>query len=133
MIVMRIFIIVIVIESNRGWELLFAFLEKITSFVYFLGSGFSCIFHWKAYLLIFSKSEFNSFADISISWSFDKRKVLSAKVYILMLFHQEDHSWKSKIEEVLILTLLVLQSLFFSNQKFNYLMLLFVHDYQDNL
>ena len=42
-------------------------LEKITSFSCLLRSGLNYIFHWKAHLLIFSKSEFNYFANISIS------------------------------------------------------------------
>ena len=50
-----------------------------------------------------------------------------------MLFNQGDYLRKSKIKEVLILTIIMLQSLFFSNQKFDHLILLFVHDNQDNL
>ena len=56
-----------VTESNRGMRAAFCFLEKITSFPCLLGLGLNYIFHWKAHLLVFPKSEFDSFADISIS------------------------------------------------------------------
>ena len=61
------FLMTLLLKATEGWELLFIFLEKISSFAYLLESGLNCIFHWKAHLPIFSKSEFNSFADISIS------------------------------------------------------------------
>ena len=60
------FLMSLLLKATGGWELLFLFLEKITSFACLLGPGLNCIFHWKAHLLIFSKLEFNSFADMSI-------------------------------------------------------------------
>ena len=65
--VMRIFLDDIVIESNSGMRTVFCFVEKTASFACLLGSGLNCIFHWKAHLLFFSKSKFNSFTDVSIS------------------------------------------------------------------
>ena len=43
------------------------------------GSGLNYIFHWYAQLLTFSKSQLNSFADLFISCTFEKRDVSSAK------------------------------------------------------
>ena len=61
------FLMTLLLKATGGWELFFVFLEKITLFACLLGSGLNCNFHWKTHLLVFSKSEFNSFADISIS------------------------------------------------------------------
>ena len=53
---------------------------KITLFVYLLGSGLNCIFHWNAHLLIFCKPEFNFFIDVPISRIFKKREVSLANL-----------------------------------------------------
>ena len=119
-------------KLNGGWKLFFDFLEKITSFVCLLESGLICIFYWKAHFLIFSWPEFNSFADISISWTFEKREVSSAKILNIDVISSGTHLWKSKIKEALILTHVVPQNLFFSTQIFNHIRLLFVHDYEGN-
>ena len=94
---------------------------------------FAClnyIFYCKAHLLIFSKSEFHSFADVSISWTFGKRESSSVKTLHIDVIPSGRSFLIIKIKEVLILTLLVLQSSFFSNQTFDHLIILFVHDYQ---
>ena len=61
------FLMSLLLKVKGGWELFLVFLEKITSFACLLGSGLNCIFHWKTHLQNFPKSEFNYFADISIS------------------------------------------------------------------
>ena len=131
MLVMRIFINVIVIITNDkvtgGWEQLVHFLKE-TSSVCFLGSGLNCTFHWKAQLLIFSKSEFNFFADISISWTFEKIELSSARIlhidvtpsrrsFIKIKNRRGPNTDPCEIPKFIFL------------QAFDHLTLLFAHDY----
>ena len=59
---------------NRGMRVAADFVDK-NSFACVLVSALNYIFHWKAHLLIFSKSEFNSSTDTCISRTFEKREV----------------------------------------------------------
>ena len=96
------------------------FLEKITSFACLLGSGLNCIFHRKTHLLIFSKSEFNCFADISISQTFEKKEVSSAKIPSGRSFMKIQTKRGPNTDPC-------------GTPNFSHLILLFVYDYADNL
>ena len=51
--------------------------EKMTSSTCLERSGLKLIFHWKAQII--SKSLFNAFADVFLSWTTEKRKVSFVK------------------------------------------------------
>ena len=112
---------------------MFDFLEKITSFACLFGSGLNCIFHWQAHFLILSKSSLNFFADLYLYPELLKKgKHHLQKLNTLMLFHQEDYLCKLKMKGSNTDSYGTPEFIFFS-QTFDHVMLLFVHDYQDNL
>ena len=68
----------LLLECNKGWQNFLVFLLKIISWTFLLWSGLKLIFHWKAHLLIWYKSLFNSFAEVSTSCITENKDVSSA-------------------------------------------------------
>ena len=74
----------LLLKTKDGCGSFFILWLKITSWACLLGSGLKLIFHWKAHLLIFFRSSFNSLAennDVSSATKFYKS---SAKSLILI-------------------------------------------------
>ena len=67
----------IVVKDTRMGFFIF-FLDKITSYAGFLGSGLKSIFHWYAHWEITLRSRFKYLADSLGSWTIEKRDVSSA-------------------------------------------------------
>ena len=66
-------------KNFLGWIfLVVAFLIKMTSWVYFVGSGLKPIFHWKAHLFISFRSLLRLLAVLSGSLTVENRDVSSA-------------------------------------------------------
>ena len=66
-----------------GWQIIFSFLEKITSWACLLGSGLKLIFHWKVHCFILKISLLSSKVVITVSWITKKRDVSSCKSLVL--------------------------------------------------
>ena len=74
---------VVSLKKTDGWQSFNLFLEKITSWACFLGSGLNDIFHWWAQLEIFSKSLFNWSVERLIFFTVEKIDVSLAKSLVL--------------------------------------------------
>ena len=74
---------IVSLKKTDGWQSFTLFLEKITSWACFLGSGLNDVFHWWAQLEIFSKSLFNWSADRLTFFTVEKIDVSSAKSLVL--------------------------------------------------
>ena len=101
--------------------------DQITSFyavlfACFLGSGLNCSFHWQAQLPINSKSEFKAFWELRVSITFEKSDVSSAKILRMEVISLgKSFIYISRTKMDLLLTPVIHQNLFFSNQKFEHL------------
>ena len=74
-----------------------------------------------------SKSEFKAFRELRVSITFEKSDVSSAKILRMEVISSgKSFIYISRIKMDLILTPVVHQNLFFSNQKFEHLRQLFV-------
>ena len=81
----------LLLKRNEGWQIFLVFLLRTISWACLLGSGLKFIFHWKAHLLIWYKSLFNSFAEVSTSCTTENKDVSSGNNLHLMISHQQDH------------------------------------------
>ena len=73
----------VLLKVNGRGLLLSTFLEKITSCACFFGLGLNCVFHWKAQSLTFCKSWFSSSCEVTLSRTWEKRDVSSAKILLV--------------------------------------------------
>ena len=73
-----LYCVIIIIKYWWGLQHCFRFRLKITSCAWFFGSGLKLIFNWKAHLFIFTKSLFNSKAEVLLSWITEKKFQLLA-------------------------------------------------------
>ena len=73
----------LLLKTKDGCGSFFILRLKITSWACLLGSGLKLIFHWKAHLLIFFRSSFNSLAEAFTSWTTENNDVSSAKSFTL--------------------------------------------------
>ena len=73
-----LYCVIIIIKYWWGMQHCFRFRLKITSCAWFFGSRLKLIFNWKAHLFIFTKSLFNSKAELLLSWITEKKFQLSA-------------------------------------------------------
>ena len=127
------FLMVLLLKATGRWELFFVLLEKNNFICLVIGIRIKLHFPLKSPFTIFFKVNLILLQIYLYHELFRKGKYHQQKFYIMMLFHQEDHLWKSKTKEVVILTFALLQILFFSNQTFDHLILLLVYNDEDNL
>ena len=71
----------LLLKSKDGCGIFFILRLKITSWDCLLGSGLQLFFHWKAHLLIFFWSSFNSLPEAFTSWTTENNEVSSAKSF----------------------------------------------------
>ena len=71
-------VMLVPLNAREGWFNFRSLWEKITSFACLLIWGLKFIFHWKAQLLIFSKSSFKLIPDWFISYTTEKSEVSPA-------------------------------------------------------
>ena len=70
-----------VLLKCKGGEFPFSRLfEKHTSIACLFGSGLKDIFHWKAHLLTFARSELSWVFELLLSFTFENKDVSSAKI-----------------------------------------------------
>ena len=73
----------LLLKTKDGCGSFFILQLKITSWACLLGSGLKLIFHWKAHLLIFFRSSFNSLAEPFTSLTNENNDVSAAKSFTL--------------------------------------------------
>ena len=86
----------LLLKHNKWWAFCFVFLLKIISWACLLGSLLKLIFQCKAHLLIWYKSLFNLFAEVSTSWIAEKKMYHLQTISHLIIGHQLDCWYKLK-------------------------------------
>ena len=69
------------LKTIFGWDGFFNFLENITSWACLFKKGLNEIFYLSAHSDIFGRSLFNSFVEILLSFTTERREVSSAKSF----------------------------------------------------
>ena len=75
--------LLLLLKHKGGWQTVFSFLKKITSWACLLRSRLKLIFHWQAHCFTLARSLLSSEVIITESWITEKREVSSAKRLVL--------------------------------------------------